>query len=187
MKTAYSIFVLLLLFSHSQQSQASSLKKYEFDLPSLVGSHSQSETLFSIPLNIDKFQEISDAELFLEGEAFPGSASRSEGGVDIPISLQVEISFQISDELKIALLGVEGMPVVEFGPLNGNFKDQKHLKPIPAHSPIDWSFAKKGKGVMILRWEMGYGMSLQTKKVTDLFLKEKKVTRRPLNCLLRRR
>lgn len=164
MKIAPPILVLLLFFSLSQESYGSN--KYEYELPTLIGPHSQSVPLFNIPFTIDKFQEIFAAQLLIEGEAMPGSATRSAGGIDIPVSLQVEIHFQIADTLQIVLFGYEGMPVVEFGPLNGKFKDEKPLKTIPADSPIDWSFAKKGKGVVVLRWGTGcHGFACSSPKI----------------------
>jgi hypothetical protein len=144
------IFVLLVLVI-AVKAEASATK-YEYEIPGLLGVHSNSVKTFNIPFDLKTtFAKIVNVELLIEGKASPGSAIATEGEqaqFELPVNFDIGIAERFipqhfDSKTSIAL----------FISLLSNFKTQRTFTPRRASGySADWSFLTKGTGELRFAW-----------------------------------
>ena len=122
-------------------------RRYRVQLDQLVGRRTQNDRrgdVVDVDLEVSEPISVVRAWIWIEGEAYPGSAESlepSEGVVEMPVKLQVAVQ----DSFGGAVFSV-ARPVARLGPFDGPFKAEGVLGPAsPHHTGSTWATLADGR------------------------------------------
>ena len=127
-------------------------RRYRVELDQLVGRRTQKDVggkVVNVDLDISESISVVRAWIWIEGEAYPGSAESldpSEGLVEMPVKVQVAMQ----DSFGTGVFSL-ARPVARLGPFDGPFKAEGALGPTSSnYTGSTWSMLADGRAQLKL-------------------------------------